>query len=162
MSSFDSIKQWYKGYMIYQSTLYNPWSINNFIKENGEIKLYWINTSDISLIKSIITRKFEEIQKDLLTLISGGFITKTINELMNLKNIEKRESAIWSLFYFTGYLTTKDVRFNSTRKYVCDFIIPNKEVNTFFKKIIKNEMGEQKYHSFIQSLANEDIEKFTK
>ena len=115
------------------------------------------------MIKSIITKKFEEIQKDLLTLISGGFITKTINELMNLKNIEKRESAIWGLFYFTGYLTTKDVRFNSRREYVCDFIIPNTEVNTFFKKTIKHQIGEQKYHSFIQSLANnKDLEKFTK
>jgi len=151
MTSFDDIKEWYNGYMIYQSTLYNPWSINNFIDENGELKLYWINTSQNSLIKKLITGKSIEIQKDLLILISGGFITKTIDEQMTLKNLEASESAIWNLFYFTGYLTTKDVRFNSEKDYVCDLIIPNKEVNAFFKKIIKecfkDEMGEQKYHS---------------
>ena len=67
-----------------------------------------------------------EIQRDLLILISGGFITKTIDEQMELKNLEASESAIWNLFYFTGYLTTKDVRFNSEKDYVCDLIIPNK------------------------------------
>ena len=166
MTSFDDIKEWYNGYMIYQSTLYNPWSINKFIKNNGEIKLYWINTSQNSLIKKLMTGKSVTIQKDLLILISSGFITKTIDEQMTLKNLEGSESAIWNLFYFTGYLTTKEVRFNSKRQYVCDLIIPNKEVNAFFKKIIKewfnDEMGEQKYHSFIQSLLDEDIEKFTK
>ena len=107
MSSFDSIKQWYNGYMIYQSTLYNPWPINKFIEENGELKLYWINTSQNSLIKKLITGKSIEIQKDLLILISGVFITKTIDEQMTLENLEASESAIWNLFYFTGYLTTK-------------------------------------------------------
>jgi len=165
MTSFDSIKQWYNGYKIYQSTLYNPWSINKFIKNNGELKLYWINTSQNSLIKKLITGKSVEIQKDLFTLISGGFITKTIDEQMTLKNLEKSESAIWNLFYFTGYLTTKEVSFNSKRQYVCDLVIPNKEVNSLFKIIVEewfnDEMGEQKYHTFIQSLLDEDVEKFT-
>ena len=52
------------------------------------------------------------------------------------------------------------------KKIMFDLIIPNKEVNALFKKIIKewfyNEMGQQNYHSFIQSLLDEDIEKFTK
>ena len=96
--------------------------------------------------------------------MEGESITKIIDEQMTLKDIEKSDTAIWNLFYFTGYLTTRKEELKEGR-YECEMVIPNKEVKMLYTQIIKNwfrdEMGRHEYDSFLQSLLDENVEEFT-
>ncbi len=60
--------------------LYNPWSILNFIENNGVTKMYWANTSDNELIKTLLGRISSTLQKDLEQLLTGTTSTQQISE----------------------------------------------------------------------------------
>jgi hypothetical protein len=132
---FDSIKEWYKGYRIGHSTLYNPWSINNCLMDNGELQPYWVHTSDNSLTKSLLMENSFNMKEDLL---EGKRLTKISDRQMTLKDIGSHNTAIWTLFYYTGYLTTSKKYLNEylSGEYVCEMVIPNREVRTFYEEII--------------------------
>jgi hypothetical protein len=43
----DEVKSWYNGYIFGGTTVYNPWSIVNYVYKKGIPQAYWVNTSDI-------------------------------------------------------------------------------------------------------------------
>lgn len=52
LSSIASeFKYWYNSYHINNTILYNPWSVVNCIKRKGELRPYWLNTSDNALVR---------------------------------------------------------------------------------------------------------------
>ena len=53
------VKEWYNGYLIGESIIYNPWSIMNFIsnaQENFEdsLKPYWVESANPKIIEDMI------------------------------------------------------------------------------------------------------------
>ena len=59
----DAVKNWYNGYLIYDTTIYNPYSIMNFIRYYMEtlnlkqsLQCYWANNSKRKLIKQCFKR----------------------------------------------------------------------------------------------------------
>ncbi|MBH1989096.1 MAG: AAA family ATPase [Myxococcaceae bacterium] len=53
----QELKSWYNGYYFggKRQTIYNPWSILNFLKHHYALKPYWINTSSNDLIQDCLT-----------------------------------------------------------------------------------------------------------
>ncbi len=54
------VKNWYNGYIFGGTTVYNPWSIVNYIDEQGLPQSYWVNTSDDKLIKSLLSNSNDD------------------------------------------------------------------------------------------------------
>src|SRR5205814_1465981 len=52
--SIEQIRQWYNGYTIGECKVYNPWSIINCLYNDMELKPYWVNTSENSLVYSLM------------------------------------------------------------------------------------------------------------
>ncbi len=53
----DDIKKWYNGYVFGGKTIYNPWSVLNYIDSNEEgLRPYWINSSSDDLIKRLLLK----------------------------------------------------------------------------------------------------------
>ena len=99
------IKKWYNGYQIGEVILYNPWSIMNCVEDKGELRPYWINTSDNALVRDLLLNSRMMFKENFFTLLEGKSIQGFIDENFVFGELKKnRETAIWTLFLMTGYL----------------------------------------------------------
>jgi hypothetical protein len=158
------IKDWYNGYIFGNTTIYNPWSVLNYLDNTREgLKAYWINTSANDLIKGMLSRGNEEIKRDLEILISGEKIKKVINDNIVMIEIEDSSENLWSFLLFTGYLKVSNKE-TIDGELVCELKVPNKEVYTFYRNIIKKWFSESisstKYNAMIKALITGDIKIF--
>ena len=85
----DNIKSWYNGYYFGNTTIYNPWSILNYLAKPREgLKPHWVNTTSNDLVNVILSSGGDEVKKDLNDLINGKTITKYIDENVVMADIE--------------------------------------------------------------------------
>jgi len=167
-SHLADVRRWYNGYTFDKQTMYNPWSIINFIDGNAEFKQYWINTSSNDLVKEIVrygnTGDLKWGYEKLLSKCNDTPLTVVINENIVLQEILTIPEAIWNGLLFTGYLTYKNYR-SINDVLVADLVIPNREVELFWEKTIKDwflsdNSTTQLYLSMINGLTKGDVEKF--
>jgi hypothetical protein len=159
-----NIKSWYNGYKFGDKTIYNPWSIVNYIREpSAGVKAYWVNTSINDLIKKLLSKGSEENKKELEVLIQGNTIKKIINDNIIMTEVEEDSENIWNFLLFTGYLKASNKE-NIEGDLVCELSIPNREVYSFYKNIIKKWFSENisnlKYNAMLNALITGDIKTF--
>lgn len=154
---YQEAKKWYNGYTFGKTTVYNPWSILNFIHSNFHYKAYWINTAENALIqKSLTADKLEEVKQ----LLDGQSILLKIDNNLILKNLKKHKNAFFNLLYTSGYLTANgggSAEYNE--KHVR---IPNREVREFFEDVVLKWFsghGEGDFfQDFLDALLEGDID----
>jgi hypothetical protein len=159
-------KDWYNGYNFGGTTIYNPWSIIEFIFEKGKLRPYWVNTSDNELIKQLIVNSGTEIKDKIATLIAGKSIKEIIDEHIVFGDLDTNPSALWNLFLMSGYLKAipinKDKNNEDNEEY--ELSIPNKEIDSLYRKIIREWLsgarGLNWYREFLSDLANGRVEAF--
>jgi hypothetical protein len=114
----SDVKSWYNGYNFGGKTVYNPWSILNFVDEK-EIKPYWVNTSANKLVKNIIQKAPDTLKDEIKKLLLGNVIRKKINENIIFSQVEGDENVLWSFLLFTGYLKYEN-KLLEGKKTCCD------------------------------------------
>ena len=135
--NLEQAKKWYNGYIFGGTTIYNPWSIIKFIKNKGDLDLYWIHTSSNELIRELLIKSDLTIKEKFSQLISGSLIKETIDQHIVFKDLEKNKAAIWSLFLMTGYLKAIKINRNYCGYKEYTLAIPNKEIGSLYAKIIQ-------------------------
>ncbi|WGS65890.1 AAA family ATPase [Marinitoga aeolica] len=140
----EKVIEWYNGYNFGGKEIYNPYSIINLARNNGEIKYYWINSSGNELIKQLIRQSTAEVKTKIEELIEGKEIESSIDENLVYGDLDKStEESIWTLFLFTGYLTwVEHVGEEGEPKY--KLRITNKETKRFFENTVINILEENK------------------
>ena len=141
----DEIKHWYNGYRVgrpkhdaqgneYFTTIYNPWAIIECVKTKG-LGNFWVNTGGNFLIKETMRHANATDKQDLIAILQGQPVTKTINDAIVFRDIYRDSSSMWSFLVFTGHLTwnTRNDRLGET---VAQLILPNYEVRSSIKKMI--------------------------
>lgn len=161
-----NIKEWYNGYYFGNTTIYNPWSILNYLSSpKAGLKPYWVNSSSNDLVNALLAKGSEEIKKDLEALVSGDNITKIIDENIIMEDIEKSSDNLWSFLLFTGYLRVNSKKRIGIKDYY-KLSIPNLEVTTLYYGLIENwfkdTITKQNYDIMINSLITGDIKIFGK
>ena len=136
----DSIKRWYDGYCFGKIDVYCPWDVLNYLRDVDESPTmqpisYWKNTSDNAIIRSFIDYAGNSITKKLETLMSGGYIVERIEENLTYDYMHSSEENLWSILYFTGYLT-KARNVEASDK-LSALVIPNEEVKEIFYSTIQ-------------------------
>ena len=153
----EEVKEWYNGYVFGKETVYNPWSIINYIK-NKELKAYWVNTSSNDLIKELLINSSYKEYDSLLKLAKGETLELIIDELSSFdgfENLDKRDPLL-NLMLFSGYLTI--INKNKVK-------LPNKEVKEFYKGIFKtnaNAGNSEEFNTILKKLINGEVEEFKK
>jgi hypothetical protein len=159
------IKDWYNGYHIGNSQIYNPWSIANCINGKGALGPYWVNTSSNDLIKSSMASASAVVKEKFEQILTGKSIEETITENMVFADLKTNSDALWSLLLFSGYLTVIkktpiDTRFN------CFLQTPNQEVAALYRDVIREwfnaPLGASEYRVFLENLTTGQIDKFFK
>ena len=152
--SRDDIKTWYNGYQIDHVTLYNPWSIVNCIHNQGELGLYWVNTSGNELIRELLAASGIEFKDDLQRLLAGKTIRVPINETIVFVDLKSSPEHVWSLLFMAGYLklisSTKD-----TIQPLCEFTVPNQEIFALYQGIVQQWVGSSKHRILYDELLND-------
>ncbi len=159
------VKDWYNGYHIGEKTLYNPWSIINFIQKGGVFDLYWVNTSDNELIKTLLAGSSFSFKDAFEGLLLGNSFEKLIDENIVFSDLKRNNpTSIWSLFLMSGYLTVLK-RHLTPQGSLCTLSIPNKEIRFLFQRIIEQwfskDYGLDWYNEFLDHLLTGNIEKFS-
>ncbi len=162
-TKLEEIRSWYNGYQIGNHRIYNPWSIASCIKKQGEMDIYWVNTSDNALLKDLLANTSEDFKTQLEGLFAGQTFSQVINEHVVFSGLNMDESAIWSLFFMAGYLTADSFE-RTEQGLLCQLRIPNREIRALYRQIIEDWLASGFsivwYNTFIQSLLDGNIPEF--
>jgi hypothetical protein len=139
--AFPQVKQWYDGYNYANHTIYNPWSVTNFMKSDSSLpRSYWKNTSSNKLIHDELLTGDEDLRKDLESLIRGNKLVSPINENIVFSDIGKGNTTnIWSFLFYAGYLKAENPTVNPTKKkeILYEISIPNLEVASVYEDFVE-------------------------
>ncbi len=161
---YDDVSDSYNGYKIGEETIFNPWSILNFIDNpKHELLPYWANTSSNELLKHLINISSLNFKKSLEAWLNGESIRTQIDSNIVFSEIEKNDKNIYSLLFFSGYLKCVNKELIN-KTYHCDLTIPNREVHYIFRNIISSWLNESfrddRLNTLLQALISGDVELF--
>ena len=132
--NFKEAKDWYNGYNFGGNTVYNPWSIANYL-DDRKLEPYWKNTSGNDLVRELIKKGGPELKQNFEKMLKGESVKLKLDDNVNLRDLNIED--VYSLLLQTGYLTYEEI--NNEKFYK----IPNKEVVEViekFKKEIDNKI----------------------
>ena len=163
---YDDVSDSYNGYKIGSETIFNPWSIINFVADKKHRLLpYWANTSSNELLKHLINISSLNFKKSLEMWLNGESIRTQIDSNIVFSEIEKNDKNIYSLLFFSGYLKCANKELID-KTYHCDLTIPNKEVHYIFRNIISSWLNESfrddRLRVLLNALIDGEIKLFEK
>jgi len=161
-SEKQQVKKWYDGFTFGNySEIYNPWSIIKFLSEHGKYDTYWADTSGNRLVNTLIQSGSADIKQTFEELLNGKGFEIELDEQIVFDQLEKNESAIWSLLLATGYLRVESiVQVGVFQKRLYTLKLTNMEVMIMFAKMISGWFHEtgSKYNHFIKALLTDDVD----
>ncbi len=161
---FNEVKRWYDGYLFGNTTIFNPWSILNYLQDEAHIfSPYWTNTGSNELLKKLIYNYHNDmIRGEFYELLETGILENVVIDYsINLDSVNVSRDAIWTLFMASGYLKpSKQVQSNVG----VTLEIPNREVKLSLEGIVVDWFREtyKRGDLLVNSLLNNDVNGFAK
>ncbi len=142
--TYNKMKEWYDGYQFGHAEIYCPWDILNQCDKfrcsiTAPMEAHWENSSSNGIVQDILENSNATVKDEIEALISGQCVEKAlIPELtytdLESKDYEVRQNYLWSVLFYTGYLTEAGAAKEGTHK----LVIPNREVRGIFEKKIRS------------------------
>lgn len=160
-----AVKEWYDGYLFGNTTIYNPWSLLNFVDTQGQLSPYWVNTGSDVLLRSLIANGPTIVRKELETFLSGGGIRCVINDKISFPDLVSSRENIWSFMLFSGYLKASNVQKTELDTDEYTLQVPNREIALVFRSIIRSWIDEspaknERLEVMLQALLEGDVRIF--
>jgi Predicted AAA-ATPase/PD-(D/E)XK nuclease superfamily len=161
-TALAGIREWYNGYRFGGQTLYNPWSVVNFLDSaDREFRPYWIATSSNDLMRALLSAGPQGLRAELETLLGGGTIDKAIEEHIVLRDIEHEPDALWSFLLFSGYLRARELFTDARHTQWARLDLPNLEVHAALTTMVRGWMsarvgGSAEVEALLQALLRGD------
>ncbi len=138
-SFYQSVREWYDGYLFGETHVYCPWDVVSYCDElrrylsgkpGGYLKPenYWANSSSNDIIRTLLKGAGTQTRTELESLIAGESIVKKIEETLVYQDLYQNRENIWSVLFSTGYLTYMGV----TDSGMYRLKIPNLEIRSIF------------------------------
>ena len=144
LDRLDAVRAWYNGYVFGGTVVYNPWSILNFVASaDTKLRSYWLSTSANDLIKDMLQRYALRVEGAIEVLLEGGSIERRLDENVVLTDLPKRESALWSLLVFSGYLKAEEVEGPLDETLPYRLSIPNREVREVYTSTFRDWLSDR-------------------
>ena len=159
------LKDWYNGYQAGNITIYNPWSVINYLSSQDAFpRPYWVNTSDNSLLRQLIFDADLNVNEEIEDLLKGRSIQKRLDENIVFRDISKDDTSLFSFLYFSGYLKHEKLLLIEDELHG-DLKIPNKEVRIFYKNVVQSWLNyspssNNSVKDLLTALLNQDVRLF--
>ena len=139
----DEIREWYDGYRFGRHDVYCPWDVMNHVNHllldpSAPPAGYWEHTSRNDIIYQFISTTQADVNDKFEALLSGGYIIEPIEPNLTYDVLHSPEKNLWTLLYFTGYLTKTQPENIPEIPAAGNFAltIPNAEIRELFKKSV--------------------------
>ncbi len=149
---YDSTKEWYDGYRVGRTEVYNPWDVINWCDQlcysyNKTPQSYWTNSSGNAEVRRFIKRMGDGVTRAQIEgLVAGEPMTRRIVEQLTYDTMYDSMDNLWSLLFATGYLTKS----GEPRGNMVNLVIPNMEVRQIYMDslldLFKEEVGRDSVH----------------
>ena len=153
---FETMKVWYKGYLINGIHMYNPNSVSMAL-ERHTVDSYWRNTSAFGTINTFITMNYAGLKEDVLAMLLGEKVMVGTECFQNnLAEIHSKDDVLTALIHL-GYL--------GYDKDTLSAYIPNYEVATAFESALQTGPWEEiaasisKCNELLIATINKNAEK---
>ena len=125
----EQLRDWYDGYRFGGHTIYNPWSILNYIFSlDHALKPYWVNTSQDVLLRKLMFGDRASIKDHIQQLLEGKKLEVQLDEYLTFQALHSNQRTVWTMLVLAGYLGAENP--HGGRFY--DVSIPNKEIREGF------------------------------
>ena len=165
--AMPGIEQWYNGYRFGGQTIYNPWSVLNYLNNRADgFKPYWVNTASNDLLVQLLVERTTLQQQDLEVLLAGGVTAQVIAEDTVMRSLVGNATALWSFLLFSGYLrAVTQLNPDAVAKPIWQLAIPNQEVSLVFAEVfggvLERSLGDDRLvRKLGQALLAGDVETF--
>ena len=165
-AQYDTVKNWYNGYLFGESNVYNPWSVIRYVKDvstgNSPFpKSYWANTSSNSIVRKLIERADDSVKGEIEHLIDGGTIEKPVHEDITYGEIYQTMDNMWNFMFFTGYFRKVEERMDSNDIRWLTMRLPNREVRYIFREKVMTWFQEKIQEKDLTNLYTAFVNKDT-
>ncbi|MDD6180985.1 MAG: AAA family ATPase [Desulfovibrionaceae bacterium] len=141
------VQEWYDGYRFGNNVeMYCPWDVLQYVVDAqsnpaATPRAYWNNSSGNAIIRSFVGRTDLHVAGKFETLLAGGCVEADIVEGLTYDALYDDEDSLWTLLYYTGYLT----RAQPEQMEQCGIlpggdstplVIPNREVREIFTRSV--------------------------
>jgi hypothetical protein len=141
-AALPEMERWYDGYRFAGETLYNPWSVLNFLaSEDRVFRPYWLASGSLDLVRDILLSRAGDEEDELEALLRGKRITKLIDENVALRDLPPGADVVWGFLLFTGYLTATRVRQKGGLVEV-RLAVPNREVRAAYRTVFRTWLSQ--------------------
>lgn len=159
----DAVEKYYNGYTVGtdpKQRLFNSWSLINYLKRKI-LQPYWVETGSTYLLEEQLMRANKEVHVQMEELlVNGKEICVPVLEDVNLSTLKDGYDQIWSLLFFSGYITGRKV---DRKKAMVR--VPNEEIlddlNNMYNRILQRLIP-MTPESCIASLIRGDVTDFEK
>lgn len=100
-NDIEDLTHLYNGYIIDGQSMYNPFSIVRYLRNQGELRFYW-EDENLALIKKISFPESIKLQLSEM-MESNTNATVALTNVVDFKHIE-RSDEIYTILHFCGYL----------------------------------------------------------
>ena len=150
----EKLKAWYNGYNFLKDSVYNPFDILQFIKNDKIFDNYWFSSGTPTFLIKLI-----EKNNYFLPKLSNLTIGKQLLDSFDIENID-----LEVILYQSGYLTIDKVLSTPFDTIEYKLKLPNKEVkisfnDTIIAHIAKNAIPKAKTDIYM-ALINSELDKF--
>ena len=165
---YDTIKEWYDGYLFGNTEVYNPWSavlqIDEYLSNLDAFPIsHWANSSSNSIVRRLIDRADRGTKEEIERIIRGECLEKKVHEDITYDEVEQDMENLWNFMFFTGYFRAVSIRMDDITRYVT-LTLPNREVKYIFaEKISKwftDEVVNKDRTTLLNAFFHTDTETF--
>lgn len=150
------LREWYDGYQFGDKEIYNPWSVINYISKGCLPQAYWVNTGKNEVLAEVLKVATEDITERLYLLLSGESIIARIDQNVVYQSLSNEPANIYSLLLVAGYLKIKKKELQQDGNYLCEVLIPNREIAAVYKSEILSHL--MQIGAITKTTANKIIE----
>ncbi len=136
----DELKEWYDGYRFGSTEIFNPWSVICYISKGGVPQAYWVNTGKNEVLEDILLHATEDISEKLFALVQGEKAIARIDQNVVYRSLLEEPANVYSLLLIAGYLKTVRKELQSDGTYLCEVMIPNREIESVYKNEILSHL----------------------
>ena len=131
----SELQEWYDGYKFGNTEIYNPWSVLKYFNNYCEAEPYWVQTSENSTIREIISGLDNSTCENLRALLNGSAVESIVDTNIIYPKLKEQQTNIFGFLLMTGYLKSiKTTRANGIC--LCELSIPNKEIKSVYSQEI--------------------------